>query len=492
MSFILPNGDVLGKPFSTAADLARAAGQLPASSATTAIALHDSITSRKLLQCSVWARRLPVEDLTTYFGQRVGSYFSFMQSYVDGLALPSAIATVLMVFRLRRGGKFRGPAAQALTRLGVAIWGLAVVRAMKSRQRAVVEACSDAGRISNSEVERRGDTGGVLRSVAATGAMLTGGVLRSVAETGAMLTAVKVLMIGSLNLQGYVTSKSSRIAMPALQRMSSPGGVFDAEDFIKGLVPVVVHSLVVNAVNQQYTAVCVSQSARDGSGSPAVIVKRLCFEGLDIFLPLWYLAVVRADKPALVDELLSMFRNDPVRRLVVESILPLVRSRQVASFLRVMFLRSRNLHKAPQDRLAFLCRALLAARIEETGAGEKTPVHTSLDHSEMEIRCTEVLDAWEDFDDWVEMVGQFTTLLLLGPNALFIFPAALLSNLLEARSDVFKLCCCLRRPAPEPSDAVSRDIRTWHHTLELIAYVGAAVNIGTAVRLFAIAANQRS
>ncbi|KAK3261613.1 hypothetical protein CYMTET_29488 [Cymbomonas tetramitiformis] len=461
MAFFLPNNSgpavLVGEPAATVAELAAAAELLTPANAKIALPLHDPATSGSLLRRSTQERNLPLDDLTAYFGHRAGNYFTFMNTYINGLALPSGLATLLMLLRLRRKGKPDGPVTQAATRLCVALWGVRLVHALKSTQHANTEAKEDPMPADARQLRRTS----------------TGQALKNTAVTIVILAAVKAILITSLNLQGYIKSSASRCAIPVLQRMAAPGGVCDAEHSIKGLAPVIIHSLIINALNTRYTALCQKQAASDGTGNSAVLMKRLFFEGLDTFLPLWWLSVVRADRPALADELLSLLRNDPIRRLLVESILPLLQLRQGASFLRMVLLRSRLQGKPPKDRLAFLLHT-----VSNEGGDDKK----NLESAPADV---EDLVEWEDFDDWVEMVAQFATLMFFGPNAPYAFPVVLLSNVLEARSDVFKLCCCTRRPALESIENVSREISTWHGTLKLIAYVGAVVNIGAALHILA-------
>lgn len=236
-----------------------------------------------------------------------------------------------------------------------------------------------------------------------------------------------------------------------------------------------LHSIVMNTVNTHYTALASKLSDLDGSGPSGVIIKRLLFEALDAFLPLWLLGVVRRDEEALAEEVKGLFMQDQARRMVVESVLPFISSPQAKAFFQIVLLRSRQANVASKNRAAFLME-LFSYQYEKSSAGRRRAKTEVLEHSE-------TLDEWEEFDDWLEMLTQFAYLVLFGADALYVFPIALGSNLLEARSDVFKMCCVMRRPSPEPYADVSQTLETWQRVLTFIAWTGAAFNTVKAVQV---------
>jgi len=170
-----------------------------------------------------------------------------------------------------------------------------------------------------------------------------------------------------------------------------------------------------------------------------VVCKRLLFEALDGFLPIWWLGLVRRDRAALAEEVESLYACDQIRRMCFESVLPYAR------------------------------KAWLRSRSSKSLSGQQ--------------EFPEALAEWDDFDDWLEMTLQFAYIVYLGPDALFVFPASLVSNILESKSDVFKLFCCHRHPPPEHQQDVDRDVAIWCGVLQAIAYSGLLVNGLGAVRI---------
>jgi len=257
--------------------------------------------------------------------------------------------------------------------------------------------------------------------------------LASAAGTAALLAAISSVMVVSLNSQGYIVNRKSRFAVPLLQKMAGDKGIFDANHPVKSLIPAAIHSLVINHLGEWYVSAVQRLSEMDGTGRRGVIIRRLLFEALDAFLPIWWIAAVRRDKAMLVGEIQSIYMIDEVRRMATESVLPYI-------------LQAFNRYRS--GRGVFADVADLVDRPEE-------------------------LDEWDDFNDWLEMVTQFGYLVSLGWVVPITFQWAFLSNYFEARSDVFHMCFCCRRPFP----GAPADVATWRRTIEIIGYGGAAWNV---------------
>lgn len=416
MAFLLvgKNTRFWGQPANTAAELAVAAAHVAKDQqGVQAIALHSPVALHDLFLRAMQAWRLPVDGLTAYFGPRAGAYFTFLDDYTRSLVLPAAAVATL--WRLRISTRL----ARAVARIIVAVWALRLVRRLKARRIPLAKQSISLGcRLP-----------------------LAWPTVASTTMISFCILGVWMLNIVSLNFQGYIDATSKRFHIPALQRLSQPGAAFDAGHPIKGWVPVIAHSLGTRAVNSAYSSVAHVLSSWDGSGLPGVIRKRLLFEALDAFLPIWWLGLVRRDHIALAEEVESLYACDQIRRMCFESVLP-------------------YLHRVWSRGWQSKCLPLF------TRLGE-----------------VEKLGDWDDFDDWLEMILQFAYIVFLGPDALFVFPASLISNVIEGKSDVFKLCCCLRRPMPECEEVILREVDTWYSMFSGIAYAGVVANVIGAARI---------
>jgi hypothetical protein len=369
MAFVLPGGagsaTVVGAAATTAEQLSLAQEELiPEDARCTALPLHEGTKSRDLLRRALRAWHIPVESLQLYLGGRAGGYFAFMDSYQGSLVLPSAVAAVLVAWRRRKTGAvvLAEPAFRAAIRLAVAAWSLSIVTRVQRLQQRVSKL--PAKPTAPSPPPSPPPPAPPVASASGAGSGDAGqSHVAHLFSTAALLAGAGGTIVASLNLQGYIVRPNSKFAVPLFQRLASPGGLFDCTHTVKGLLPVVLHSIVMNLVNAKYTDVCTVQSASDGSGSAAVIVKRLCFEFMDTFFPFLWLVFARGTDVrtargfTLAGDIQSMFTNDPIRRFAVESLLPLLSSAYMQRGLRMLFLRSRQQRKAPKNRLAFVSRS---------------------------------------------------------------------------------------------------------------------------------------
>lgn len=87
--------------------------------------------------------------------------------------------------------------------------------------------------------------------------------------------------------------------------------------------------VVVQWINDRYKAVSIETSLRERHASfhsfeASIIIKRCAFEMLSGLTDFFYIGFVRFDILALKSELLGMFMFDEIRRLLVETVMPLL------------------------------------------------------------------------------------------------------------------------------------------------------------------------
>ena len=95
------------------------------------------------------------------------------------------------------------------------------------------------------------------------------------------------------------------------------------------MVPTIGHSLVINVINKLYRSVAeyctdIENHRTEYHWNSSLTVKRVFFELFDCFLPLFYIAFYQLNIIALRRELVGLFWGDEIRRLVTESVIPLV------------------------------------------------------------------------------------------------------------------------------------------------------------------------
>jgi len=206
-------------------------------------------------------------------------------------------------------------------------------------------------------------------------------------------------------------------------------------------VPIILRALVVTTINQRYSRFAETlaewenhETVRGHRGS--VILKRVLFEAFDAYIILFYLMVYERDVSMLRLELVGCFNMDTIRRVAVECVLP----RVVNYFAK-----------------------------DKKGASKKDDDQEKTGHLTAEAE----LEAYDSFDDYIEMVIQFGYVSLFAsayPLAAF---CAIFANIVEIRSDLWKLTHLSRRMTPVRTN----DIGMWKLSLTAIAWLSSTTNL---------------
>ena len=197
-------------------------------------------------------------------------------------------------------------------------------------------------------------------------------------------------------------------------------------------------------VNSIYKAVCQISTNRENHRTnqaceSSYALKRFCFEFLNRFVHLGYIAYVKVDFSLLIRELTIIFVMDEVRRVVLESLVPLIFKK---------FSRKRVENKMEAD--------------------EKKDDDIDVNHYILD-KVTELdLPDYENFDDYLEIIIQFCYLTLFAG----VFPQAsylsFIFNIIEYYSDSFKLTHKLyKRPIPSKTNSIG----CWIWLLNILSFV---------------------
>ena len=185
----------------------------------------------------------------------------------------------------------------------------------------------------------------------------------------------------------------------------------------------------------------------------AMIVRRVGFECIDGWMPLALIAWSRSGgsrRDELRAEMLTLYICDILRRLFCESVFPLV----------LKLRRDRAMYQAPTPPNQLGSRSV-AARTQ-------TAAEKQLQALEWQAAVEHEADECDAFDDYLEMMLQFSYLTLFS----HVFPLApllsIIHNTIEQRSDLFKLCFVYRRTLP----ARARRLAAWEPLMKGVALMG--------------------
>lgn len=253
--------------------------------------------------------------------------------------------------------------------------------------------------------------------------------------------------------------------IPALRRLAEPGGIFCPEErpwfsFVpSGLfaVAITVLSVVYKKMAERLTAF--ENYPFRGAHIRSLIQKRIVFEFVNSYAKLLFIALVRQDMQELTSALQTVFVFGVLIRFLSQTLGPFLVTHRT-HFLRKIF------------------RSAPSKSNEASGAQDKVDVaRTVLRHGgSAESTLDEVdehLQAYEVFSDIVEMVIQFGYIILFA----VVFPlaslVALLSNIVEVRSDLFKLCYIVRRPVPRLG---WEETKAWINIFRLVVLAAVITN----------------
>jgi len=252
-----------------------------------------------------------------------------------------------------------------------------------------------------------------------------------------------------MNMQGYISSDDAKewgaedhpLYFKFFADLAEPGGIFDASSSWKCFVPVILRSLMLNFMNQMYRKAAEVLTEWENhelaqQNDNSLVLKRFAFEAFDAYIVLFYLAIYERNIHLLRLELVGAMSADTFRRILTESVIPYA--------LQKIAARKVNRSMKKDDG---------------TGVEQK--------------RSAEVeMDEYEVFDDYIEMLIQFGYITLFAsafPLASFV---AIFANVVEYRSDCWKLSRVFRRP-----DVVkTASIGMWKHLLNMMVSLSALTN----------------
>jgi len=407
---------------------------------------HDKAKQTKLWNKIVLSiYKMPVQSIRDYYGESVAFYFGWMNFYTFWL-IPAAVVGATLSFVRPADVTIDNAPYIPFFALFMVLWGFLFIKIWKrktaefafqwdthDRVRKETYRPSFYGKWRKSEITDEME----LHYPTSIRRMKY---LVSFLVTLVMLCIAFVVMICSLNLQGYVSCHnrlggSNPFHVEALHKFSEPGAIFDPNgNAILALVPVVIHAVVIMILNQMiYSRIAKALTdwenhKTDAEYENSLILKRFLFEAFDCYISLFYLAFYELDIMRLRSELMALYTSDCIRRVLTETIIPLV----------VQKLRKRK-NKASEEAEA-----------------------VDSDKEEIEL-----------FDDYLEMVIQYGYITLFASAFPFAAALSFVSNVIEMKSDGFKMSFLFKRPIVRRV----RNIGTWQTVLVVQTWIAVLTNV---------------
>lgn len=374
------------------------------------------------------------DTLEAYYGPKIAMYFAWLSHFSQWLVLPGVVGSIL--------SRFTGPSSHSLSifSLLMLLWAAAFLQCWK---RKCATLCCHWGLSQDSIDESQNPNFNMKKKEEEEGLalrMLRCGI--SALVNLGMLTTAFVIMILSLNIQGCINPSHVYLYLPTLSRWGHTLEVAGV-----GFVPSFVHYGLISWLNGIYRILATKLNDfehhhdNDEAAAGSLIVKRFVFEAFDCYIGLFYLAFGQPDLSLLRQELQSLYMYDSFRRLTLESLVPL--------FVQKFW-------KCPP----------------RTQSGT-TQSKSGTNSTSQQLLYDMQQAPYDAFEDYMEMVIEFGYILLFAG----VFPLAaalsLVNNVIEMKSDLFKLTFVVRRP-----DVVrARHIGTWIRVLEALVYCSVVSNV---------------
>lgn len=394
--------------------------------------VHEPAAVKKLW--STTRRRLfvPVEAVRTYFGEGIAFYFHWLNFQTAWLLAPALLGLWLQGRHLLVEGLHvdNDPWVPFYSAF-VALWSALGLKLWERRSRAAAWHWGVSDRKRKDQI--RPAFKGTVRASPITGEperhftklQRTPRVLLSIVTVGAMLTVAALFIVLSFNLNGTIDATDDWFYIHAIGRHAAKGGLLHKGDAnaVLAVVPAVLHAIGLIVLNGLFKSISEKLTNWENhkyeqSHTNSLVLKRFVVEAFDLYYaPLLYMALVAKDVSKVSTALRGVFMIDCVRRLMLESVIPYITS-------RVM-----------QRMQAKTLSAVKASSGERPG--------------QIEAVLDSVRPAYEPYGDYLSMVIEMGYLTLfagafpLGASISFVY------NLIELRSDAFRLCNVVQRPTVE-------------------------------------------
>ena len=411
--------------------------------------LHETIWRKGVWRSLAWAIIFPNPiAVREYYGEGMGLYFAWMTLYIKWLLPPGILGWLIWYMKTSDGQTT--DQSMSLFAFAMVVWGFFF---LKQWDRSCAWFTNKWGTFERVKIQRDirltfyGDyeiseiTG--LPELHYPAWKRRCKYVVSFLVTALLLVVAFSLMIASLNLQGYVSElrasgRKSTFFIYRLAKLAEPGALFDPTgSVVLSKVPVLLHAIMIFILNQKiYRPIAIALTEwenhkTDADYENALVLKRFLFDAFDCYIALFYLAFFECDIVRLRNELAALFVSDCIRRVLTETVIPLV---------------LQALKRKAQKR-------------KDTNSDEYDDDDEDFRSLEgMTVTSIDLGEPYEQFDDYLEMVIQYGYIMLFASAFPLAASVALLTTIIESKSDAVKLAFVTKRPQIQRTN----NIGVWH------------------------------
>ncbi|CAL4077774.1 unnamed protein product, partial [Meganyctiphanes norvegica] len=437
-------------------------------------------------------------SINNYFGPKIAIYFAWLGHYTASLTVPAIIGGVFWVFLWGRDQATEDKGFVVFALVNV-VWSSAWLEAWKRRAATLSYYWGTLDTPMELLEEPRHNFTGVLHTNSVTGRLepyypsWKRAVFRTLVTIPVIVTsllAVFVVMLLILQLQDLVDAFITQNSYSYASLIS--------------YAPKMLMALVISFFDEAYTKVALWLNDMENyrleeTYQNHLITKLAVFRFVNSFLALFYIAFYRQDM-----ELLKEHVATTLKRIYNPIIINITRLYLPQSFQKLKLAKlSFDLYGAlspseedkpqewPQERKTQDENTIKEPTTEEAQKKEDideemkaeilkskegtAPLYRGCSRNRLvgQAEVESNMSRYEGtFEDYLEMFIQFGYVLLFSSAFPLAASCALLNNLIEIRSDAFKLCCVFQRPFGQRVQSIG----VWQDAMELMGVVGIVVN----------------
>nr|XP_015927771.1 anoctamin-8 isoform X2 [Parasteatoda tepidariorum] len=244
------------------------------------------------------------------------------------------------------------------------------------------------------------------------------------------------------------------------------------------LFPKVLLALVINVLDGVYHKIAVWLNDKENYRGEEeyenhLVAKELLFQFVNSFLSLFYIAFYLQDMEKLKEQLAALLITRQVVGNIKESFIPFI-----TETFKLAHLNSNQALHSPAGSDQEQKDVSSDQESDYLSSTSSTPVH---DHQKKRKNYNSLTQAEVEsamykyegtFEDYLEMFIQFGYVILFSSAFPMAAMCALLNNVIEIRSDAFKLCMIFQRPFGQRAE----NIGTWQDAMEVMGVIAVIVN----------------
>ncbi|UJR15035.1 hypothetical protein I4U23_002008 [Adineta vaga] len=442
------------------------------------IPLHNKEQLNRLRDTWVWPKNVfkpqPIEDIRQYFGVKIALYFCWLSFYTKALCLPAAYG-VYIWYHTGQSQELDDKLFVINSFLNI-IWATGFLIFWRRRQ---AELAHEWNTLDMEQLEetrptyqgelRRSPVNDKYEPYYPLWKRLLFRCLVTIPLLIINLVLVSICIVLIIRFQSWIDRQLKAGRLPSLMSLTE-------------LFPKILLALVTTIFDDVYKRVCRwltdkenyrEQRAHDNQ----MIAKMFACACVNSYLGVFYIAFFTHKYIRLSDQLITIFVIKQFWDHIKEAIIPYIVSNTRLSVL-IQLSKKEHARYNERNELNNELKRILdqwntskQTKIIAFNPRDSLPSFETLSLSQAEIECLQ--PKWPDlYEDSLELVIQFGYIIFL--SALFPLAAffSLLNNILEIRTDAFKLCMIYQRPFSQRV----KDIGHWQKIMEYMIIAAIIIN----------------